>query len=104
MTESASPSAVTDVERKPMSRLSSTSSSIVCSMFARSSSSSGFMPPVPSRTRSEVASASSVRLGASVSSVALHSVTWMSRSWPALATAPVLDVCTDRIPSSGPSM
>ena len=54
-----SPSARTAVERNAMSCRFRTSSSIVCSMFALSSSPSACMPPVPSRTRSDVASASS---------------------------------------------
>ena len=85
-----------------------TSSSIVCWMFALSSSPSDCMPPVPSRTRSDAASASSstlVSAGSSpTASVASHAVTWIRRSCPALAAAPVRPVRTERVPSSGPSL
>ncbi len=103
-TANPSPFVSTAVERKRISTRLRISSSIVWRMLARSSSSSDFMPPVPSITCSEVASASSVTLGASRSSVALHFSTWISRSWPALATVPVRPVRTDSVPSSGPSV
>src|SRR5918995_586776 len=76
-------------------------------MFAMSSSPSSNAPPVPSITRSEVASASSSRLDFAGSSsrtrVAAHAVTWIRRSWPAFAAAPLRTVRTARVTSSGPS-
>ena len=65
------------------------------------------MPPLPSRTRSEVPSASSVVVDSGSSPttiVALHDVTCISRLWPALAAAPVRPVCTASVPWSGPSL
>ena len=60
-----------------------TSSSIVCWMFALSSSPSACIPPVPSRTRSDVASASSSTLvprrRRRPSSVASQAVTWITQ-------------------------
>src|SRR5215211_2443240 len=76
-------------------------------MLATSSSPSSKAPPVPSITRSEVASASSSRLGLAGSSpstrVADQEVTWINRSWPAFAAAPPRIVRTARVTSSGPS-
>ena len=99
---------VAPVERKVMAWRLSTSSSMVCWMFALSSSPRDCMPPVPSRTRSDAASAASsmlVSAGSSpTASVASQAVTWIRRSWPALAAAPVRPVCTERVPSSGPSL
>ena len=94
------------VERNAMPCRSSTSSSIVCRMFALSSSSSACMPPVPSSTRSDVASASSESAIASspTSSVACHAVTWISRSCPAFAAAPLRPVRTESVPFVRPEL
>ena len=76
-------------------------------MLATSSSPRAWMPPVPSITRSEVASAVSsmvVSSGSSpTTSVASQTVTWRSRSCPALAAAPARSVRTARVAFSGPS-
>ena len=84
------------------------SSSIVCSMFALSSSPSACIPPVPSRTRNEEASASSTMLvavpSAPTSSVADQAVTWIRRLCPAFAAAPVRPVFTDRVALPGPNL
>ena len=76
-------------------------------MLALSSSPSACIPPVPSRTRSDVASASSTMLiraaSSPTSSVACQAVTWIRRLCPAFAAAPVRPVLTERVPSSGPS-
>ena len=81
---------------------------IVSSMFALSSSSSGCIPPVPWSTRREAGSASNTRLvsagPAPSSSVASHPVTRRSRSWPALAAAPPRPVRTKSVALSGPSL
>ena len=71
-------------------------------MPALSSSSSDCIPPVPSRTRSDVESTSSTMLVASI--VAVHAVTSIRRLCPALAAAPVRVVLTESVPFSGPSV
>ena len=104
---SSSPSTLppsTEVDRNSIGVPTRTSSSIVCAMPALASSSSAWMPPVPSSTRSERESAVSVSAGsASGSSVADHEVTSISRSCPALDAAPVRFVLTVRVALSGPN-
>ena len=95
-------------ERNSIAVPSRTSSSIVWAMFALSSSPSACMPPVPSRTRSERASAvSAISASAGVSptaSVARHEVTSIRRLCPAFDAAPALPVRTVNVASSGPSV
>ena len=63
------------------------------------------MPPLPSRTCSEVGSALSWRLELSpTSSVASQDWTSMVRSWPAFAAAPLRPVSTCSEALSGPSL
>jgi hypothetical protein len=91
-TSPAGPAAA-PVERKATVPRLRISSSMVFSMFALSSSPSACIPPVPSRTRRDAPSASSAMLVAAgsspTSSVASHDVTWIRRSCPAFAAAPV---------------
>ena len=81
--EPPSPPARPRVERNVIAWRFRTSSSIVCSMFALSSSPSACIPPVPSSTRSDAASAVELdaRGGGSspTSSVASQEVTWMQQ-------------------------
>ena len=95
----------TAVERNAMPWRCKTSSSIVCSMLALSSSPSACIPPVPSRTRSDEASASNVTLAcpSPTSSVACQEVTSIRRSCPAIAAAPVRPVRTASVLFSGPN-
>src|ERR671919_127375 len=87
-----------------MSPPSSTSSSIVCSIEAFSWSPSGLIPPLPSRTRSERASARSSSEDCSPTrGFPRHTVTSLRRSCPALAAAPPLPVWTVSVPLPGPN-
>ena len=95
------------VERNTMSWRFRTSSSIVCWMFALSSSPSACIPPVPllhaQRGRVGV-ELDARRAGSSPSSsVACQAVTWRSRSCPALAAAPPRLVRTASVAFPGPS-
>ena len=95
----------TRVERKAMSCLRRTSSSIVSWMFAMSSSPSACIPPVALLDAQRAPRSRRARRGrpasAPTSIVAAQSVTWSRRSWPALAAAPVRPVRTDSVPFSG---
>ena len=64
------------------------------------------MPPVPSTTRSDVAVGGErhARRRPRRPRAWPPEVTWSSRSWPALAAAPVRPVCTESVPSAGPSV
>ena len=61
-------------------------------------------PRARAATRRRRSSSTRVRGSSPTASVASQAVTWMSRSWPALAAAPVRPVRTERVPSSGPSL
>ena len=103
-----SEAASTAVDLNAISMPRRTSPTIVSSMFALSSSSSGCIPPVPWSTRRDAGSASKTRLVSAEpfpsSSVASHPVTRRSRSWPALAAAPPRPVRTKSVAFSGPSL
>ena len=64
------------------------------------------MPPFPSRTRSDVASASTARLWrvTEVERRGHDAVTWIRRSWPALANGSSELSAPKSVPSSGPSV
>ena len=103
-TASASPPSSTAVEWKAIGWPLSTSPRIVFWISALSSSPRDWMPPVPSSTRSDPASAlTSTRASSPTASVASQALTSMSRSCPALAAAPLRPVRTRSVPSSGPS-
>ena len=103
-----SPCAAMSVERNAIGVPFRTSSLIVWAIPRFSSSPSEVSPPVPSMTCIELESAdSSIAAGvlsSPTSSVALQSVTRISRSWPALAIAPPFFVRTESVPLSGPSV
>ena len=84
-----------------------TSSSIVCSMFARSSSSSDFIPPVPSTHLQRAwrrRRASRVGVVAGVQRRAPLGRRGSADRGPPWPTVPVRPVRTDSVPSSGPSV